>query len=74
MKSIVIGIAALALSGCSVIAPKVGPKLAKAVNAYCANVSEPERAILRETVNAAIEPNQACVHCAGDTANHCAIQ
>jgi hypothetical protein len=74
MKPVVVGIIALALSGCSVIFPKAAPQLSKAVNKYCTTVSEQERKLLRDEVNRAIQPNQACVYCAGDTANHCVTQ
>jgi len=56
----------LALGGCSMIFPKAAPQLSKAVNKYCATLSQEERQLLREQVNAAIQPNQACVYCAGD--------
>lgn len=56
----------LTVSGCSVIFPKAAPQLSKAVNKYCATLSQEERQLLREQVNAAIQPNQACVYCAGD--------
>lgn len=53
-------------SGCSIIAPNVGPKLAEAVNGYCAKVSYPERLLLRDSVNSQIAPNAVRVDCAGD--------
>lgn len=70
MKTAIL-LAVLALSGCSVIFPKAGPQLAKAVNKYCTTVSEEERRILRTQVNEAIKPNQACVYCDGDQSNRC---
>jgi len=60
----------LALSGCSLVFQKAGPQLANAVNKYCSTVSEQERQVLRSEVNTAIQPNQACVYCAGDTNAH----
>lgn len=66
MKSILIMSAVLALSGCSLIFPKAAPQLSKAVNKYCATLSAEERKLLRDQVNEAITPNQACVYCAGD--------
>lgn len=55
------------LSGCGLIAPRVGPEMAKAVNRYCASVAPAERALLREQVNAQIAPNSVMVECASDT-------
>jgi hypothetical protein len=71
MKTAIVGIVALSLAGCSVIFPKAGPQLAKAVNQYCATLSQDERALLRQQVNDAIKPNQACVYCEGDGAARC---
>jgi hypothetical protein len=64
-KLVLIGVAAIALSGCSLIAPKIGPQVAKGVNRYCA---EPyaERLVIRQTVNAEIAPNKITVTCEGD--------
>ena len=67
MKQVLVISIVLALSGCSLVFQKAGPQLAKAVNKYCGTVSEQERQVLRSEVNAAIQPNQACVYCAGDT-------
>lgn len=63
---VLIGIVALALSGCALF-PQAAPQLSKAVNKYCATLTQDERKLLRDQVNAAIQPNQACVYCAGDT-------
>jgi hypothetical protein len=71
MRIAIIGIIALSLCGCSIIMPKAGPQLAKAVNKYCAKVSQEERKLLRDQVNEAIMPNQACVYCDGDEAGRC---
>lgn len=66
MKLFVIILALLSLGGCSVIGPKAGPQLAKAVNKYCMTLSFQERQLLREQVNAAIAPNHAQITCAVD--------
>lgn len=72
MNRAILACVILTLGGCSVIFPKAAPQLSKAVNKYCTTLSQEERQLLREQVNAAITPNQACVYCAGDTgANHC---
>jgi uncharacterized protein YceK len=71
MKNILLIGALLALSGCSVIFPKAAPELSKAVNKYCTTLSQEERALLRAQVNAAIQPNQACVYCDGDAGTRC---
>lgn len=72
MKSVLIVGVMFALSGCSLIFPKAAPQLSKAVNKYCTTLSQEERKILREQVNEAIQPNQACVYCAGDNGtNQC---
>lgn len=55
----------VALSGCSLITPKVGPQVAKAVNRYCQEPLE-ARLLLRGQVNGMITPNQVKVTCAGD--------
>jgi uncharacterized membrane protein len=71
MKIATTVVVALALTGCSVVFPKAGPQLANAVNKYCVTLSEEERRLLREQVNASIQPNQACVYCDGDMSNSC---
>lgn len=55
----------LFVSGCSLITPQVGPRVAKAVNRYC---QEPyaTRLLLRDQVNGMITPNQVRVTCVGD--------
>lgn len=65
MKAIAILCVVIALTGCQVIAPKVGPQVAKAVNKYCA---EPyvERQVIRSSVNDQIAPNKIAVTCSGD--------
>lgn len=65
MKSIAVLAVVFALTGCQVIAPKVGPQVAKAVNKYCA---EPyaERQVIRSSVNEQIAPNKIAVTCEGD--------
>lgn len=74
MKIAIIGVVALALTGCSVIMPKAGPQLAKGINKYCSTASEQERLIIREQVNEAIQPNQICVRCEGDAGQQCLAQ
>jgi hypothetical protein len=74
MRVAIVGIVALTLTGCSVVMPKAGPQLAKAVNKYCKTLSQEERILLREQVNEAITPNQACVYCEGDGAARCLQQ
>jgi hypothetical protein len=65
VKLIALSLAVCALAGCSVIAPKAGPYLAKGVNRYC---EEPEaaRVLLRTEVNSLIAPNSVRVTCSGD--------
>lgn len=58
-------IAVLAVSGCSLLAPKVGPQVAKAVNRYCGEPYQ-ERLTLRTSVNELIQPNTIKVTCEGD--------
>lgn len=57
--------ATLALTGCSIITPKVGPQVAKAVNRYCAEPYE-ARLLIRSEVNTMIKPNNIRVFCEGD--------
>jgi len=71
MKHLILIGAILALSGCSLIFPKAGPQLAKAVNKYCTTLSQEERRLLRDQVNEAIRPNAACVYCNGDSDGTC---
>jgi hypothetical protein len=61
--AVIVGI--LFLSGCSIIAPKVGPQVAKAVNRYCV---EPyaTRSVLRAQVNEMVFPHEIKVTCEGD--------
>lgn len=74
MKKAIVGIVAcMILPGCALF-PQAAPQLSKAVNKYCSTLTQDERKILRDQVNAAIQPNQACVYCAGDTANRCLTQ
>lgn len=61
----IIGMAAVTLAGCSVIAPKVGPEVAKAVNRYCGEPYQ-TRLVLRTQVNQMITPNTIKVTCEGD--------
>lgn len=65
MKAVLISMVVLSLSGCSLIVPKVGPQVAKAVNRYC---QEPQaaRQLVRAEVNGMIEPHKIVVTCAGD--------
>lgn len=66
MKSVIlVGMATLALSGCSVITPKVGPQVAKAVNRYC-NEPYEARLLIRGEINDMIKPNNIRVFCEGD--------
>jgi len=62
---ILVGTAMLTLAGCSLITPKIGPQVAKAVNRYC---QEPlaERRLIRSQVNELTTPNHISVDCAGD--------
>ena len=73
MKIAIIALMGLALSGCALF-PQAAPQLAKAVNKYCTTLSEDERHILRQQVNEAIKPNQACVKCEGDSGSACLAQ
>lgn len=70
MKPVYVLFLTLVLAGCSLF-PQAAPQLAKAVNKYCTTLSEDERRILRQNVNEAIKPNQACVKCEGDTGSAC---
>lgn len=74
MKTAIIGIVTLALTGCSLVMPKAAPQLAKGINKYCETASEQERQIIREQVNEAIQPNQICVRCEGDAGQQCLAQ
>lgn len=65
MKIVVAAICLAVLSGCSIIAPKVGPSVAKAVNRYCVE-SYQTRLLMRTEVNALIKPNSIKVSCEGD--------
>jgi hypothetical protein len=66
MKAIAIGaFIGVFLSGCSVLTPKVGPQVAKAVNRYCAEPYE-ARLLIRSEVNTMIKPNNIRVYCEGD--------
>lgn len=71
MKAVLVVSVLLTLSGCSIISPKVGPQLAKAAQKYCATLTEAERQYVRQQVNEAIQPNQACVYCEGDQGSRC---
>lgn len=55
----------VALTGCSVLSPKVGPYVAKAVARYCAE-PEASRKLLRAEVNGLVAPNAVHVTCQGD--------
>lgn len=65
MKTAILSLVIVTLTGCSLVTPKVAPQVAKAVNRYC---EEPlsERLVIRETVNGMIQPNTIKVTCAGD--------
>lgn len=65
MKILLLSLVVVALTGCSLIAPKVGPQVAKAVNRYCVE-SYQTRLLMRSEVNAMIQPNQIKVTCEGD--------
>lgn len=69
MKSaILVGMATLVLTGCSLITPKISGKVADGVHRYC---QEPEsvRLVIREEVNSMIKPNSIRVYCYGDETN-----
>lgn len=59
--------AGVMLSGCSLLAPRLGPQIAKAATRYC---EEPQamRVVLRESINAEIFPNRIELACAADAA------
>lgn len=65
IKTIIATSVFVVLSGCSLIAPKVGPQVAKAVNRYCEEPYD-ERGVLRQEVNSLIAPNTIKVTCEGD--------
>ena len=60
-----LGFVAVVLAGCSLITPKVGPQVAKAVNRYCGEPYQ-ERLVIRQSVNDMIKPNTIKVTCEGD--------
>lgn len=64
-KFLVIFLVSLAMSGCSLLAPKTSAKVAQAVNIYC---TEPlaTRLVLRAEVNSMVAPNAVKVTCVGD--------
>lgn len=68
MKSILVLMTALTMSGCSLLAPqidKAAQGAGKLVTFYCDNVTIPEvREELRAKVNAAAAPNSVAVTCA----------
>lgn len=65
-KTVLIGaLLCLALPACSLIAPRVGPTIAKGVTRYCAE-PQAERLVLRSQVNGMITPNTIVVTCQGD--------
>lgn len=53
------------LAGCSLIAPHVGPELAKGINRYCEQPFA-ERQLVRDSINAQIAPHSVRVTCATD--------
>lgn len=65
MKYAILSLMLVSLAGCSIIAPKVGPQVAKAVNRYCQE-SYQVRMLMRAEVNAMITPNTVKVTCEGD--------
>lgn len=65
MKYLLAAVLAFSLGGCSLITPKVGPEVAKAVNRYCQEPLE-SRLLLRGQVNGMITPNTVKVTCEGD--------
>lgn len=65
MKTLIGVITVFALSGCSIIAPKIAPQVAKGVTRYCAE-SYQVRSVVRTEVNAMIAPNRITVVCEGD--------
>jgi len=65
MKTLLLSALVVAITGCSFIAPKVGPQVAKAVNRYCVE-SYQTRLLMRSEVNAMIKPNSIKVTCEGD--------
>lgn len=73
LRNFIVGFMIVTVAGCSLFS-KAAPRLSNAVNKYCTTLTEDERRILRQQVNDAIKPNQACVYCNGDQANHCSLQ
>lgn len=53
------------LSACSLLQRNVAPRVAKAVQSYCAQPRE-SRLLVRQQVNELIIPNRVQVTCAGD--------
>jgi len=64
MKAIA-ALAILCLPACATLDKDVAPKVAAAVMTYCAT-PQAERALIRESVNSRISPNQIRVECSGD--------
>lgn len=54
------------MGACSLIAPKIGPEIAKGVSRYCME-PQGERVLIRASINAQISPNHVELTCAGDT-------
>lgn len=65
MKIAIIAMTLLCLTGCAELTTAAAPKLAKAVNKYCAEPYQ-SRLLLRNQVNGMIKPNAVKVSCEGD--------
>jgi hypothetical protein len=62
---ILLALCLVSLTGCTLIAPAIGPRVAKSVNRYCQE-SYQARLLLRTEVNSLIVPNKVQVTCEGD--------
>lgn len=60
-------IAAIVMSGCSLISKTLGPDIAKGVNQYCVELNQSERLLIMQSLNAELSPNMIHVHCNGET-------
>jgi hypothetical protein len=56
----------LCLTGCAVLNAEVAPRVAKTVNVYCLE-PQASRLLIRQQVNALIEPNSIAITCGDDT-------
>ena len=70
MKTLIACTAAVILCGCSLISPKIDQQLQSVAQKYCQQPIE-TRQVLRQTVNQAIAPAEACIWCPTDPLPKC---